>query len=548
MLTCLYRYLQRVFDIFHNDSNTTNFINHNQQIFKVDPSHSKRKAVVLFELNEMHSAHIAYSYLANVLAEKYQAKILAYLPRVHKSLRQRIFFYAKSKLGATSLGVYKSFGVQDFIQISVNREQKLRAKNLLSDINLRLHSKSDIEELKIEGVWIGDLIYDSYLMDNKKPTIDKDSQHFQRFLLHSFRLFIFWLDFFEHNDVKAINVSHCVYNLALPLRIAIARNIPSFQITLTHAYQLQKNKLFAYNDFFEYRKIFSSLPPAQQKDGILEAKKRIERRFAGEVGVDMSYSSKSAYGSNQYPRLLRESINQKILIATHCFFDSPHSYGNNLFPDFWEWLDFLGQLSEVTQYDWYIKTHPDYLPGTREIIEEFIKKYPKFHLLPADSSHHQIIAEGINVVLTVYGTIGFEYAALGIPVINASKNNPHISYDFNMHPKNLDEYRELLMNISEIKINIDRQQVYEYYYMRNIYNTQDIFFDDYYKTLEDIGGYDAQFQPMMYKTWLDSLTPMRHQAIISRLNNFINSGDFRMGNWHFQNLEVKSESLGVTHA
>jgi hypothetical protein len=544
MLAQLYKYLQRVFNIFHNDLNTLSFIKYNQNIFNADGNYSKRRPVVLFELNGMHSAHIAYSYLANVLAAKYQAKILAYLPRMHSSIKDKILFKLKIKFETSYLGVYRSFGAQDFVGISINRTQKLRAKNLLREVILRLDSKSDIEELKVDGVWIGDLVYDSYLMENKLPTIDKDSQHFQNFLLGALELFICWLDFFDSNDVKAINVSHCVYTLALPLRIAIARNIPAYQIGLTHAYQLQKNKLFAYNDFFEYREVFSKLPIAQQKQGIIEAEKRIERRFAGEVGVDMSYSSKSAYGSHQYPRLLKESNNQKILIATHCFFDSPHSYGNNLFPDFWEWLEFLGKISEVTQYDWYIKTHPDYLPGTKEIIEQFSRKYPKFHLLPADSSHHQIIAEGINAVLTVYGTIGFEYAALGIPVINASQNNPHIAYDFNIHPINLDQYRELLMNISKIEIVIDRQQVFEYYYMRNIYNTQDIFLEDYEKTLRDIGGYDAQFNPIIYKAWLDSLTPIRHQDIISRLNKFINSGDFRMGNQHFQNSESKLHLSG----
>lgn len=539
MPTKIYKYIQSLFSAFKNDPNSIRFIKHNKNIFKADASYTRRKPVVLFELNGMCSAHIAYSYLANVLAETFQAKIVAYLPKAHKGLRQKILFQIRKTFGSGDAGVYQSFGAKDFLEISIDKSQMLKAKNLLQEVNCRLHSKSDMEQLEIEGVWIGDLIYDSYLMDNKMPTIDMKSQHFQNFLLGSLELFIFWFDFFKNNDIKAINVSHCVYNLAIPLRIAIARKIPAFQINLTHAYQLKKNKMFAYNDFFEYREIFSKLPTSQQKQGIIEAEKRIKRRFSGEVGVDMGYSSKSAYGSQQYPRLLRESKNQKILVATHCFFDSPHSYGNNLFPDFWEWLNFLGELSMVTQYDWYIKTHPDYLQGTKEIIEQFIKKYPKFNLLPADSSHHQIIAEGINVVLTVYGTIGFEYAALGIPVINASQNNPHIAYDFNLHPKSLDEYHKLLMSIGEIKLEIDLQQVYEYYYMRNIYNTQDIFLEDYDKTLEDIGGYDAQFHPIMYKAWLDSVTQANHQTILSRLKNFINSGDFRMGKQHFQHLDFK---------
>ena len=124
MLSQLYKYLQRIVNIFHNDPNTISFIKHNQNIFKGDKSYSKRNPVVLFELNGMHSAHIAYSYLANVLAAKYQAKILAYLPRRHSSIREKILFQVKSKFGASFLGVYKSFGAQDFVEISINGAQK----------------------------------------------------------------------------------------------------------------------------------------------------------------------------------------------------------------------------------------------------------------------------------------------------------------------------------------------------------------------------------------------------------------------------------------
>ena len=44
----------------------------------------------------------------------------------------------------------------------------------------------------------------------------------------------------------------------------------------------------------------------------------------------------------------------------------------------------------------------------------------------------------------MYGTIGFEYAAMNIPVINASLNNPHIAYDFNINPKTRENYQKIL--------------------------------------------------------------------------------------------------------
>jgi capsule polysaccharide export protein KpsC/LpsZ len=203
-----------------------------------------------------------------------------------------------------------------------------------------------------------------------------------------------------------------------------------------------------------------------------------------------------------------------------------------VFPDFYEWIQFLGEISNQTDYDWYIKTHPDYLPGTKEIIDDFIARFPRFVLLPSNASHLQIINEGIDFALTVYGTIGFEYAALGIPVINNSPNNPHIAYDFNIHTKNVTEYREALMSLDSLDFQIDKQQVYQYYFMRNVFNTNDLFFDDFDKVVDKIGGYEQQFFPDIYREWLDVWTPEKHAEIKAGLTAFIDSQDFRMDYRH----------------
>lgn len=518
------------------------FMRHNERVFPRQDGQQGKDRVVLIELNDMQSAHIAYSYLANVLATEYKAGIAAYVPRAFASRGRKLAFALKKMFRLEALGIYESFGVTDFISIEVSAAQRKKAAELLADILGSLHTKRDIEELAINGVWLGDLIYDTYLKRFSKPTIDLDSVEFQRSLLESLELFAFWQEYFDTHDVQAVNVSHCVYDLAIPLRVAVARNIPVFQASATHVYRMSRNDLFAYNDFHYFRERFAALPQAVREAGVDEARRRIERRFAGKVGVDMAYSKKSAYGTARHARLLRESPRKKILIATHCFFDSPHSYGKNVFPDFYEWLDFLGKISEVTDFDWYIKTHPDYLAGTREIIENFIARYPGFTLLPADASHHQIIAEGIDVALTVYGTIAFEYAALGIPVINNSLNNPHIAYGFNLHSKDEEDYRRLLLGLETLEVSIDTAQVYEYYFMRYIYNTEDLFFDSYETTEKALGGYKGQFSPAVYERWLDEWSPEKHSAILAALRRFVQSGDFRMDYSHY-GREISVESI-----
>jgi hypothetical protein len=480
------------------------------------------------ELNAMHSAHIAYGYLADELSRVHSARIKAYAPRALRTARHKLAFRFKAAIGLGEFGVYKSFGVSEFLDIRMEPAQRRRASDLHTEILPRLRNTRDVEDLHINGVWVGDLFYDTFLMDNKVPTIDVTSAPFLDFLLKSLELFVFWEDYFVNNDVRAINVSHCVYNLAIPLRIAISRGIAAYQANITHLYHLTQTNLFAYNDFVYFPQRFAQLPPEVREAGVKLAEARIARRFAGEVGVDMSYSTKSAYGEARHEGLLRESPKKKVLIATHCFFDSPHSYGKNTFPDFYEWLEFLGEMTYRTDYDWYMKTHPDFLPGTKEVIDGFLARYPKFTLLPSDASHNQIIAEGIDLALTSYGTIAFEYAARGVRVINASMNNPHVAYSFNLHAKDVEDYRRMLLNIDALDIPIEKRFVHEYYFMKNIYNTENMFFEDYDSSITEIGGYDAQFTFRAYEKWLADWSPRRHEEIANALGDFVRSGEFRM--------------------
>ena len=510
------------------DKNRLHFIRHNKSIWRNYHKSNKANAEILFEYNHMNSSIIAYSYFINLLAQKHEASMIAYWM---SPLFSNVFY---RNFSAIELDVYKSFNAEKVIYVDLSREQIGKRDRLFREIYPTLKNCRDVENMSVDGVLIGDLIYDSYLKTYKKPTINIQSQHFQDSLRSLISPYIFWRDYFNAHNVKAINVSHCVYNLAIPLRIAIERQIPAYQVNATHAYYLTKKNKHAYNDFFYFHKEFQNLPQKVQQDGLEEAERRLKRRFSGEVGVDMPYSKKSAYIPLQkQTTVLRKSNRLKVFVAPHCFFDSPHPYGINLFPDFYKWLDFLGSISERTDYDWYLKTHPDFLPENRPIIEKFIQEYPKFTLLPPATSHHQIITEGIHCALSVYGTIGFEYAALGVPVIYASLCNPNIAYDFNIHPKSVEEYEDILMNLKDLNFTIDKREVYEYYFMRFIYKDSDNWlFSNYEEFLKKIGGYSEQFKSVAYKEFIDEFSRDKHERIVNTIKKFIESKDFRLGKKH----------------
>ena len=456
------------------------FIKHNEQVWG-DYLPGQKDGEILLESIGISSSIIAFSYLTNLLAKRYNARITSY-QHGRKNIKTRL---ENRKVNR----IYTSFNVSDFIYHDLTVSQEHDVGKLFEKIVTSLKSKRDVEGLSLEDVWIGDLLYDSHCMNHRVPTIDVEGSRFRDSLRNAICSYVFWRDYLDTHQVHAVIVSHTVYiQSGVITRLAVHRGIPVYQINAASAYLMSRTHLFAYNDFFDFPEEFRKFTREDQESGLIAAKERLSRRFNGEVGVDMSYSSKSAFVGTRIEGVLSKSPRIKILIATHCFFDSPHPYGVNLFPDCYEWLSFLAEISEKTDYEWYIKTHPDFLPGNIPILREFTRKYPKFVLIPAETSVLQLIEDGIDFALTVYGTIGFEYAALGVPVVNASTCNPHVAYNFNFHPKTVEEYENILLDLPQQKLNVNMNDVYEYYYMKFIDNVDNWLFKDYKGFLKEIGG------------------------------------------------------------
>ncbi|MFA5238571.1 MAG: hypothetical protein WC476_02520 [Phycisphaerae bacterium] len=499
------------------------FIRHNKKIWR-NFTPVKGNGEVLVESYDIAAGIIAFGYFANVLAKKHKAEIKVYAERP-TGLQSRIYRWNTDKK-------YKSFNAVPFY-VELSKSQLLEVESLFDKVYPTLNTKRDVEDLKVEGLWIGDLLYDSYVMRYRVPTVEIQDERFHSSLRKALGYYIYWRDYFDSHNVKSVIVSHCVYSRnATILRIAVQRGIPAYQVTAFLLYRLTPERLWAFNDFLFYPEWFKSLSPQEQQMGLKLAKEKIGRRLAGKFDVDLGYCSKSAFiRNNNNQRVIRESSRIKILIATHCFFDAPHPYGVHLFPDLYEWLTFLGKISERTDYDWYIKTHPDFLPGNTEALESIICNYPKITLIPNDTSHLQIVEEGIDFVLTVYGTVGFEYAALGVTVINASLSNPHIGYNFNIHPKTVEEYESILLNLKNQKLDININEVYEYYYMKYLYDKGGSWLVDDF--INRIGGVAKQRDPISYKLFLNDFTIQRHEKTLKSLVNFIESGDFCFRKKHY---------------
>jgi hypothetical protein len=509
------------------------FIQHNISLFKLKKKNTKN--LILVEFNGWSLQHIIISYIANVLASKYSANIYAYpgyvLNKYTLDWKSKIKFYLANLIPIKQFLIYVSFGTKKFFYPSINNHEDNIALNIYTKKITLLKKLEDISKIKINGIHVGDLIYDSFLKFYKIPTIDIHDQKFKHFLFESFKSFVFWDRYLSRNKVKAIVITHAVYSGAMLTRIA-AYKYPQIKIISGNSnsvYSFNKIEQNPWLNFGNLRKEFSKLSNIEKKEGLKLSKRMIEERLRGVDNFDLNSAKKSPYNLEYYKnRIIKNSSNTKIIIAAHCFLDSPHIFGNFFFPDFMQWLNFLAKISEKTNYSWYIKSHPNFNPLTYNFLKKFVKQNKKFKLLPLNYGHKQILKEKIDFALTVYGTIGWEYAYKGIPVINASKNNPHFNYNFNINPKSVSEYKKILLNLNKTQIKINKSHIIEYYFMAYVYHVVDWLFRDQLLLKKALKNFDKSFKEQTYTKWINNFSKTKHSKIINSLNNFIDSKDYKI--------------------
>ena len=526
MFTRIYKFISLIIEISFIDRGDRNFIRHNKSFFN-DPINNKDNQI-LIEMHPIQPNHIAISHFSRVLSEIHDAQLVGYQARIQFELINKIKFYFSKYYK-----IYKSFGVNKFMNINKHIYKTL-ADQLANKLMSEVKSKSDLENLVVNDICFGDLIYDEYLKLNKVPTVNIKSDEYRKILFEFCILYYYWKDIFSKNNIKGLIVSHSCYFMGIPVRIAISLGIAVYQVNLQSVYFLSKKNMFPYSEFHSYKDDFEKLEVATKKRGITKAHERLKLIFEGRTDVDQPYIKNSAYSQKKTPiRILDNKRPIKILIASHSFYDSPHGLGMSLFPDFLEWLEFLGEISNQTDYEWYIKTHPGIDILDQKTIDDFVSRFEKIILIPNMTSHHQLIDEGINIVLTIHGSIGIEYAAKNITVINASLNNPHISYDFNIHPKSKEDLKDIIFNLNNyVNLNLFSENVYKCYYMKYLNEKHDIFFSNYQSIINQIGGSSSPFSSKIYDRWIDYCTADIQTKIEENLKKFVLSREYKIkSNW-----------------
>ncbi len=457
---------------------------------KFENSNSK----VLIEFNAFHYTHCYMSIITSYFVKMYSANLIAF--NNHKlsstsfedSLTRKIKWFFGKIFKLKFFGIYSSFGVTDFIDPIGRKKDYKEASKIYNNLISNIKKKSDVTKIQIDNILLGDLIYDGYLKLYSLETLDFNLIKFKKYLYNFILLYLYWKNYLINNNVKCIIGVHSVYAYGIIYRIAFSKKIDVFTTMAGRVFRLDYSNQYNYDEYKFFKDIFLKFTEHEKKRFRNYSKTLINKRLDGKVGNDIKelITTKSAFSKfyDKNKNVLSKNKKIKILIATHQLGDACNFWGENFFSDFYEWLKFLSKLSKETDYEWYIKDHPYYsdlkysksLDRTAELTRKLVKENNKLIHIPSDISHHQIIEEKIDFVLTIYGTIAFEYAYFKIPVILATKNCPMYKCNMNICPSNLDEYENTLRNLENVKLKINEEDVLDYFFMKYVYNDYDVFF------------------------------------------------------------------------
>ena len=507
------------------------FISYNIDSRKHSRLNKKLQSEVLIEMNPAYTTYILYSIVCRAKL-KNNHRLVGYRPTKPSSIKNFFTFHLFANLLIDN-GSYRPFrimwsmGVNKFIQPWYIKKHKNKAMKFYKQI-LNLDKKGLIA-LRINEIEIGDIFYDWHLRKRLLATANLNRKLFKKDLIEFVCTFYWWYEYFTTRKIDSVFISHSCSDLALPARIGLSFKSEVIFASYGRMYRLSNDRKFSDLEFIDYN------PGSKQQFGYVidldRSKKLLTETIQGRYLID-AHTVGSGYSGHLSGNIVSKSTQINVLVACACFSDPPHAYGDTIFPDAKEWLSFIGEFSESSDYKFYAKAHPNFWDSDKIHYDNFLKEFPNIIKIPSGYSNLELFKQGINVVLTIHGTIAFEAAYQGILVVNASRNSPHMNYNFSLTPKSIEDYYKILKDLPQLigtwKINKHEiEHFFDIHHVRK--NFHPLFgnkLPDFYRY---IGGWSEQFlNPKVFDYWLNVQPKGERLGTENRIINFLENKDYML--------------------
>jgi len=360
-----------------------------------------------------------------------------------------------------------------YLYLMKNIEDRKKIKIRANKITQNIKSSTDIINIRIDGIYFGDLIYDTYLRFFEKPTYSKNDLYYIKqiifhllvilsnanFLLKNFKIkyfisryysYIFHgtlVRFFLKNKIKVITAGYTGYQLRL---------------------HTNSKDYYSSTEWEKYNADFFRI--GNKKKCIKLAKDEIKKIFGSNKKKKYFYMKKISTF-----KAIKIENNFVGIIFLNCFFDAPHIHGNLLFTDFYDFI--VSTLNFYRKNNFQnkilVKPHPNALLGNQEIINNLKKDYSDFVWISKFANNLDLFKKKPIFGISTFGTVLWEMAYHNIIPIAAGRS-PYKSYKFVLNPSTKYEYFDLLKDTISGKIKtksqINKKDIYEWFFMHYLNN------------------------------------------------------------------------------
>ncbi len=468
------KYLQKFKNIIEKiliDKNDEKFINYNLKKYKIDKIKigQNKKNIILVDLFDWKPWIVIWSYLIPFLCKKLNCSAkFFYIDLYQGNFSKKEIYIRKIKKIFSSFNVGE--GINEY-KFKYTREEILYYEKLYTSCN---KAKQELIKFNYKSYNIGLLIYDTYIRVSDFPTVNFDDKKLKNIFIRALKTLDEGLKFFNDYNVKCLIPSHlCYISYGVFALIAHKKKIPIVKIYSkfrgNNSFRIHRiNDLLVdeapYDRFQKEFNNFSETDKVKFRD---IGKEIINKRLSGDYDDNLPYIKVSQYNNDLKSIIKFEPHKEKVFLLTHCYFDNPHKYIWMLFPDFYEQINYLLNLSKKKKnQQWFYKPHPEELKKGINIHEKILKNFPNVTLLDRNFGNNSILNSSPDLVITNHGKACHEFAYNKIPVINTGEN-PHSKYNFSLNPKNLNELDDMVLNLNNYKskLNFDKSKIYEYLYM-----------------------------------------------------------------------------------
>lgn len=145
---------------------------------------------------------------------------------------------------------------------------------------------------------------------------------------------------------------------------------------------------------------------------------------------------------------------KNIVICCHTLSECAHCCSEQVFEDTYTWVEeTMKMVRDKDNANWIIKEHPiaEMKYGEVGIINDLYEKYKSDNLFLFPKQYNSaLIAQLADVVITIYGTVGYEYSCLGIPVVLAGKA-VYSGFGYTIDAFTKEKYEQVISRIQDIE-------------------------------------------------------------------------------------------------